>query len=114
MMRLVHRLCASGASLRLCLAPGHGRALEPGYRPVLLDPYDVADREFVLLVVGVIVLGAPHRLLEERMGEAALDADDHRLVLLVAHRRALQHAFRHSDLLTSPWVSRPASAARCS
>src|SRR6266852_5889795 len=114
MMRLVLSLCARGASFRPFLAPGHRPALEPGSRPVLLDPYDVADREFVLLVVGVIVLGTPHRLLEERMGEAALDADDHRLVLLVAHHRALQHAFRHSDLLTSPWVPRPASAARWS
>src|SRR6266480_3928145 len=114
MMRLVLSSCARGASFCPFLAPGHRPALEPRYRPVLLDPHNVADREFVLLVVGVVVLGAPHRLLEERMGEAALDADDHRLVLLVAHHRALQHAFRHSPLLTSPCVPRPASAGRWS
>src|ERR1700737_3175570 len=112
MMGLVLSLGARGASFRPFLAPGHRPALEPRYRPVLLDPYRVAGREFVLLVVRVIVLGAPYRLLEERMGEAALDADDHRLVLLVAHHRALQHAFRHSGLLISPCVPRSASAAR--
>src|ERR1700674_1210816 len=112
MMRPVLSGCARGGSFRPFLALDHRPALEPGYRPVLLDPYDVADREFVLLVVGVIVLGAPYRPLEERVGEAALDTDDHRLVLLVAHHRALQHAFRHSPLLISPCVPRPASAAR--
>src|SRR6266496_3496171 len=114
MTRLVLSCCARGGSFRPFLAPGHRPALEPGYWPVLLDPHDVAYRELVLLVMGVIFLGAPHRLLEQRMGEAALDADDHRLVLLVAHHRALQHAFRHSDLLTSPWVRRRASGARWS
>src|ERR1051326_356934 len=113
MMRLVACL-PRAPSLRPFLAPGHRPALEPGDRPVLLDPYDVADREFVLLVVRVVVLGAPHGLLQHRMREATLDADDHRLVLLVTHHRALQHAFGHPDLLTSPALRRRASAARSS
>src|ERR1700720_185727 len=114
MMGLVLSLGARGASFRPFLAPGHRPALGPPYRPVPLDPYRVAGREFVLLVVRVVVLAAPYRLLEERMGEAALDADDHRLVLLVAHHRALQHAFRISGPLFSPWFPRSASAARSS
>src|ERR1700693_596888 len=112
MIRPVLSGCARGGSFRPFLALDHRPALEPGYRPVLLDPHDVADREFVLLVVGVIILGAPYRLLEERMGEAALDADNHRLVLLVAYQRALAHAFRHPVLFISPCVARPASPAR--
>src|SRR5438105_7328151 len=114
MMGLVRSSCGRRASFRPFFALDHGPALEPRHRPMLLDPHDVADRELVLLVVGVIVLGTPHRLLEQRMGEAPLDADDYGLVLLVAHHRALQHAFRHSALLTSPWVPRRASAARSS
>src|SRR5262249_23052437 len=114
MMRLVLSSCARGASFRPFLAPGHCPALEPRDRPVLLDPHDVAHRKLVLLVVCVVFLGPPDRLLEERMGEAALDADNHSLVLLVADHRALQHAFRHSPLLTSRDVPRPASPGRWS
>src|SRR5262249_27000582 len=114
MTRLVLSSCARGASCRPFLAPGHRPALEPRDRPMLLDPHDVADRELVLLVMRMVFLGPPDRLLEERMGEAAFDPDNHRLVLLVADHRALQHAFRHSPLLTSPDVRQPASAGRWS
>src|SRR5262249_9226825 len=114
MTGLVVCRCARRASLRALLAARHRPALQSRDRPVLLDPDNVADRELVVLVVRVVVLGAPHRLLQERMGEAALDADDHGLVLLVAHHRALQHAFRHSGLLTSPWLRRRASAGQWS
>src|SRR5262249_48326575 len=80
---------ARGASLRLLLAPHHPPALELGDRPMLLDPHDVAHREFVLLVMGVIVLGTPDRLLQQRVGEATFDAHHHGLFLLVAHHYAL-------------------------
>src|SRR5579863_1997441 len=60
---------------RLLLFAAHHRpAFELGNRAVLLDPYDVADLELVVLVVGVILLGAADRLLENGMGEAALDS----------------------------------------
>src|SRR5579863_9437908 len=62
---------------------------------MLLDPHHVADLELVVLVVRVIFLGPAHRLLEQRMGEAALDAHDHGLGLLVAHHDALEGTLRH-------------------
>ena len=66
---------------------------------MLLDPHDVADRELVLLVVSVELVGAAHGLLQDRMREAALDADNDRLVLLVADHHALQRSLRHEILL---------------
>src|ERR687884_1798799 len=102
MTRLVSCFGAQGALFRPLLAPADRPALQSRNRPVLLDPDDVTDGELVLLVVRMIMLGAAHGLLEERMGEAALDADDDGFVLLVAHHRTLQHAFGHSPLLTSP------------
>src|SRR5215813_6554425 len=81
--------------LLFLLALDHFPALELGNRPVLLDPHDVADAVFVGVVVGVIPLRPPHRLLQQRVGEAALDADNHGLVLLVAHHGALEHPLRH-------------------
>src|SRR3984893_10005342 len=62
---------------------------------MLLDLHEVADRKFVLLVMGVVFLGATHRLLHLRVGEAALDPHDDGLGLLVAHHHALQHAPLH-------------------
>src|SRR5215510_8483705 len=100
MMHLVLSIFARHRASRyplLLLALHDLPALELGDRPVLFDPYDVADRVFIGLVVGVVLLRPPHRLLEHRMGEAALDADDHGLVLLVAHHGALEHPLRHSD-----------------
>src|SRR5262249_35477837 len=79
----------------LLLAPNLFPVLELGERTALLDPHDVIHVIFVGLVVGVVLLGAPHGLLHDRMGEAALDAYDHRLVLLVAHHDALERALRH-------------------
>src|SRR6266545_4135570 len=82
----------------LLLAPDHFPALELGDRPALLDPDDVVHVIFVGLVVGVVFLRSPHRLLHDGMGEAALDADDHGLVLLVAHHDSLERALRHLSL----------------
>src|SRR5258708_1319922 len=76
----------------LLLALGHFPPLELGQRPALLDPDDVAHVIFVGLVVGVELLRAPHRLLHDRMREAALHAHHHGLVLLVAHDDALECA----------------------
>src|SRR6266403_1973322 len=74
MMHLVlYWCCAHGASLCLLLALDHGPALELGERTVLLDPDRVPDREFVLIIVSVIVLGASNRLFQQRVGEAAFD-----------------------------------------
>src|SRR5580658_4582529 len=81
---------------RLGLFAAHHRpALELGDRPVLLDPDGVADLEFVVLVMRVILLGAPDDLAEDRVGEAALDPHHQSLVLLVADHDALQAALGH-------------------
>src|SRR5690606_19336987 len=68
-------------------------------RPPLLNPHHVADLEGVRLVVRVVLLRPAHGLLQERVHVAALDHDDHRLVVLVRHDHALQDALRH---LVSP------------
>src|ERR1700741_3936654 len=57
-------------------APDRFPALEPRDRPPFFDPDHVAHVVFVGLVVGVVLLGAPHRLLHHRMGVPALDAHD--------------------------------------
>src|SRR5882724_8547530 len=86
------------ARLNSCplLAPDHGPALELRNRAVFFQPHDVSDRELVRLIVCVILLRPPHGLLQDRVGEAALDADNDGLVLLIAHHGALQHPLRHS------------------
>src|SRR5262245_56447481 len=91
--------CAWRSHDLLLLAPNHFPALELGQRTALLDPHDVVHVILVGLVVGVILLRSPHRLLHDGMGEAALDTDDHGLVLLVAHHDALERALRHLSLL---------------
>src|SRR5215475_11074407 len=83
----------------LLLAPYHFPPRELGDRTALLDPDDVVDVILVGLVVGVVLLGASHGLLHDRMGKAALDPNDHGLVLLVADHDALECALRHPCLL---------------
>src|ERR1700716_692377 len=94
----------------LLLAPDHFPPLELGERTALLDPDDVVHVILVGLVVGVVLLGAPHGLLHDRMGKAALDPHDHGLVLLVAHHDALERALRHLSTPTSISSARRASA----
>src|SRR5215218_5026374 len=84
----------------LLLALDHFPALELRQRPTLLDSDDVTHAVLVRLVVGVILLRAPHRLLEHWMGVTALDPDDDGLVLLVAHHNALERTLRHLEPLT--------------
>src|SRR5207249_12073415 len=67
-------------------------ALVLRYRLRFLDGDDVADLVLIGLVVGVILLRAADGLLQHRVREAALDADHHRLVVLVADHDALQDA----------------------
>src|SRR5580704_12734986 len=81
-------------SLR-AVALDHDPALQLGNRRMLLDLHDIAHRTFVLLVMGVVLLGAAHRLLHHRVREAALDPHHDGLRLLVAHHFALQNALRH-------------------
>src|ERR1700745_1756219 len=95
----------------LVFAPDHGPALQFRDRLRFLDPHDIARLELIVLVMGVVVLRTADRLLVDRMGEAAIDADHHRLGLLVADDHALQHTFRHVRPLTS---SSRASARRWS
>src|SRR5262245_56755957 len=94
----------------LLLAAYHFPALELGERATLLDPDDVVHVIFIGLVVGIVFFRAAHGLLHDRMGEAALHAHHHRLVLFVAHDDALQHALRHLSL-TPPWLSRARRAS---
>src|SRR5438094_5431237 len=95
--------CCCARALRshdlLLLAAHDFPTLELGERAPLLDPDDVVHVVFVGLVVSGVFLGAPHRFLHDRMGEAALDPHHHGLVLLVADDDALQHALRHLSLL---------------
>src|SRR5215468_4573978 len=97
----------------LLLAPYHFPPLELGERTALLDPDDVVNVIFVGLVVGVVLLGAPHRLLHHRMGKTALDPHDHGLVLLVAHHDALERALRHFFLLRLRFRARGAFRLGC-
>src|SRR5215471_3162355 len=97
----------------LLLAANYFPALELGKRTAFLDPDDVVNVIFVGLIVGVVFLGAPDRLLHDRMGEAALDAHDHRLVLLVAHHDALERALRHLSLLRLRFRARGALRLGC-
>src|SRR5262249_16545514 len=97
----------------LLLAPYHFPPLELGERTALLDPDDVVNVIFVGLVVGVVLLGAPHRLLHHRMGKTALDPHDHGLVLLVAHHDALERALRHFFLLRLRFRARGALRLGC-
>src|SRR5262245_66661215 len=91
--------CAWRSHYLLLLAPNHFPSLVLGWRTALLDLHDVIHVILVGLIVGVVLLRSPHRLLHDGMGEAALDADDHGLVLLVAHHDALERALRHLSLL---------------
>src|ERR1700704_45799 len=97
----------------LLLAPDHFPPLELGERTALLDPDDVVHVILVGLVVGVVLLGAPHGLLHDRMGKAALDPHDHGLVLLVAHHDALERALRHLSLLRLRFRARGALRLGC-
>src|SRR5262249_1355676 len=76
--------------------------LELRHRPALLNADDLTFLVRIRLVVRVIVLRPAHGLLEQRMRETALDADDHGLVRLVAHHHALEDALWHSSLLNLP------------
>src|SRR5437763_10462617 len=78
----------------LLFAPDHGPALQLRDRLALLDPHLVARLELVVLVMRMVVLGAADRLLVDRVGEAAIDADHNRLGLLVADDHALKCTFR--------------------
>src|SRR5215813_11863357 len=95
LLRPLRFLRSSRSHDLLLVALDHFPALEPRQRPALLDSDDVTHRELVLLIVGVVFLRPPNGLLQDRMGEAALDAHHHRLVLLVAHDDALEHTLRH-------------------
>src|ERR1700750_813519 len=104
MMRLSFSLCAQrllskGAwrllNFLLLLSPDHFAALELGERRALFDPHRVANPVLVGLVVGVVLLRPAHGLLHGRVRETPVDADDNRLVLLVADDDALERTLRH-------------------
>src|SRR5262249_33352037 len=94
----------------LLLAADHFPPLELGERATLLDPDDVVHVIFVSFVVGVVFLRAAHGLLHDRMGEAALHAHHHRLVLLAAPADALRPGLRPPSL-PPPWLSRAGRAS---
>src|SRR5262245_12420834 len=95
------------------LAPDRFPALEPRDRPPFLDPDDIAHVIFVGLIMGVVLLGAPHRLLHHRMGVTAFDPHDDGLVLIVAHHDTLELALRHFETSISTSTS-PSDARRAS
>src|SRR5260221_8661307 len=73
----------------------HDPALALGNRLALLDAHDVAGLVDVLLVMRGGFLRAHDDLLVDRVHDAALDANDDRLVAGVADDHTLQDAFRH-------------------
>src|SRR5690349_21422153 len=92
-------------ALRRGFLAGQNPALQLRHRAAFLDPDHVADLGRVGLVMGVIVLGAAHRLLQKRMSEATLHLHHHRLVVLVGDDDSLKDAFGHPILLR-PWPPR--------
>src|SRR5690349_22224219 len=89
---------ASGGFLLLAL--DHDPALQLRNRLAFLDPHHIARRVLIALVVRVVVLRTADRLLVDRVREAAIDAHDHGLVLLVADDDALKSSLRHLNSLT--------------
>src|SRR5262249_42069339 len=80
---------------RRSVAWHHDPALQFRDRRVLLDLHPLSYPPCVGLVVGVVFLGAAHRLLHDRVGKPALHTHHDGLRLLVAHHFALQYALRH-------------------
>src|SRR5258706_3001401 len=66
-----------------------------GDRPAFLDGHGVADLAAVVLVMRRVLLGAANELLVDRVHDATLDADDHRLVRLVADHDPVEDAPGH-------------------
>jgi hypothetical protein len=64
-------------------------------RCAFLDGNDVTYLVLVVFVVRLVLLGTADRLLKQRVREAALDADNNGLLVLVGYYDALQNAFRH-------------------
>src|SRR5579863_2206806 len=120
--RRAHELSAMSRLVCICIMPwplqlrlrrrlaDDDPALELRDRPRLLDRDGVADLLGLVLDVRVVVLRPAHGLLEQRVGEAALDLHHKRLLLLVAHDDALQDSLRHG--LLSPWPWREGASAR--
>src|SRR5690606_8158033 len=79
--------------LRLVL--DHNPTLVFGDRSRLLDEDEVAHLAGVALVMRLVALALTDNLPHHRMGEAALDLDDDRLIILVADDSALHDALRH-------------------
>src|SRR5215470_10647479 len=64
-------------------------------RPAFLDGHGIADLAAVVLVMRRVLLRAANELLVDRVHDAALDADDHRLVRLVADHDPVEDAPGH-------------------
>src|SRR5271170_1817176 len=79
-------------------------AFELGNRFGFLDRHRVADLLGLVLDVSVIIFRAAHRLLQKRMGKAALDLDHQGLILLVADDDPMENSFRH-DLRPQPFLA---------
>src|SRR5476649_1454825 len=89
--------CLVGAALGQHL-PSLGFRL----RRALDDAGVVAGLVDVALVVGVILLGPAHGLLQHRMQEGPFDLHHHGLVALIGDDNALENSFRHLSALLRP------------
>jgi hypothetical protein len=76
-------------------AADHDPALAFRDRAAFLDANLVALFETVVFVVGGVFLRAHDEFLVDGMHDAALDADDHGLVALVAHHHTVQDPLGH-------------------
>src|SRR5690606_9696246 len=97
-----NRLSSGVPGFRLNWGWGSGRSLghhRPAFRlrdgGAFLDADHVAHLEFVLRVMGAVLLRLPHGLLQQRMLEAAFDQNGDRLLVLVRGDDALQDTFGH-------------------
>src|SRR5690606_29129307 len=57
--------------------------------------HQIPDLAAIAFVMRLVALGDADGLLHDRMCKPALDPDDDRLVVLVAHNGAMQYALRH-------------------
>src|SRR5690606_10440208 len=93
-----HRHPARRPELFLLRGRNKRPALILADRRSFLDPHGLSDLGHVVLVVGVVLLGTTHGLLQKRMGETALDTNHDGLVIGVGDDSPLQNALWHGSI----------------
>src|SRR6185312_487217 len=93
--RLNHGLCLS---FGFAGATDNFPVLQLRDRLALANAHDVAGFVGLVFVMGVIFFRPPYGLAHDRVNEAPLHLDHHRLGVRVAHHHTLQYAFGHLAL----------------